>query len=88
MDGTGGTITIGVGDICAPDGEWFGGVELHAAGTLNVSYGGTDTSPAHTDAIPVGATAVDSPKPIAPKRVLTDPLLTNPTTVGLTVYLT
>lgn len=85
--GTGGTFTIGVQDICAPANTTLFGVELVAAGTLNVGYGGTDSAPAHTDAIPIGAGAVGIPKPITPKRVLTSTALSAPTTVGLTVYL-
>jgi hypothetical protein len=87
MDGTGGTITIGVQDICAPKDGIFTGVELAAAGTLNVAYGGTDLVPAHTDAIPIGTAAVGSIKPIACKRILTSGALASPTAVGLTVYM-
>lgn len=87
MGGTGGTITIGVRDICAPKGDVFSGVELAAAGVLNVSYGGTDTTPEFTDAIAVGAAQVGFRKDVQPTRILTSPSLTAPTTVGLTVYI-
>jgi hypothetical protein len=86
MGGTGGTITIGVQDICAPHGQVFLGVEVHAAGTLNLAYGGTDTVPSNTDALPVGTAQVGFVKPVHPKRVLTSAALTAPTTVGVTVY--
>lgn len=87
MDGTGGTITIGVEDICAPYGDVFSGVELAATGTLNVGYGGTDLVPSNIDAIPIGAAQVGFVKPISPKRIITDASVAAPTTVGLTVYL-
>lgn len=83
--GTGGTFTIGVQDIVAPKGDSFGGVELGAAGTLNVQYG--EGSGAFTDAIPIATAQVGIPKWIAPTRILTNPGLSSPTTVGLTVYL-
>jgi hypothetical protein len=86
MGGTGGTITIGVQDIAAPAGSTFTGVEVQAAGTLNVGYGHDDGA-TQTDAIPITAASIEVVRPIAPKRILTSPALGSPTTVGLTVYL-
>jgi hypothetical protein len=83
--GTGGAFTIGVQDICAPWGDTFVGVELAAAGNINCQYGEGVGSPA--DSIPVSAAQVGVIKPIAPSRIRTNASLTNPTTVGLTVYL-
>lgn len=87
--GTGGTFLIGVQDICAPANGVFCGVELAAAGTLNVGYGGNDLAVGNTDAIPIaaGAGSVGAIKPIAPRRILTSTALAAATTVGLTVYL-
>lgn len=85
--GTGGSYTIGVQDICAPGNGEFNGVELAAAGTLNVGYGGTASAPANTDAIPIASAQAGCPKPVVCKRILTSPALASPTTVGLTVYL-
>jgi hypothetical protein len=80
------TMLIGVQDICAPAGTTFVGVELAAAGTLNVQYG--EQTGSQTDAIPVPAVAIGFVKPVAPTRVLTSATLAGtPTTVGLTVYL-
>lgn len=87
MGGTGGTITIGTQDICAPYGDSFSGVELAATGTLNVGYGGTDLVSGQTDAVPIGTAQVGAVKPIATNRILTSSALSAPTTVGLTVYL-
>jgi len=83
--GTGGTFTIGVQDIVAPKGTTFCGVELAAAGNINCQYGEGSGSP--TDSIPIATAQVGVIKPIAPTRIRTDATLTNPTTVGLTVYL-
>lgn len=84
--GTGGTFTIGVQDICAPWGDKFQGVELVAAGNINVQYGEPAGSP--TDSIPIATAQVGVIKPIAPTRIRTNASLTNPTIAGLTVYLT
>lgn len=83
--GTGGSFQIGVQDIVAQKGDTFTGVELAAAGTINVQYGEGPGSP--TDAIPIATALVGFIKPIAPTRILTNPGLSSPTTVGLTVYL-
>lgn len=86
MDGTGGTITIGVQDICAPYGGHFCGVELAAAGTLNVGYG-PDHAVATTDAIPVTTASTENFRLITgARRILTSSALASATTVGLTVY--
>lgn len=85
--GTGGAFTIGVQDICAPANAIFVGVELAAAGTLNVGYGGHDSAVGNTDAIPVAAGQVGVPKPIQPRRILTSSALAAPTSVGLTLYI-
>lgn len=81
----GGTFTIGVQDICAPWGEKFCAVKLHADGTLNIQYGeapaGAPTPP--QDAIPVVVLNRDT-EHIEPTRVLTAP---GKTVVGVTVYL-
>lgn len=79
------TIQVGVRDICSPSQSRFSGAELAAAGTLNVKYSEESAGP--TDAIPVGSGAVGIEKRVAPTRVLTDPGLAAPTTVGLTVYI-
>jgi len=80
------TVQVGVRDICAPAKSRFSGIELAAAGTLNVQY--SDDSASNTsDAVPVGANAVSLEKRVSPTRVLTDPGLSAPTTVGLTVYI-
>ena len=84
--GTGGTFTIGVQDICAPHGDKFQGIELAAAGNINVQYG--EGSGAPTDSIPIATAQVGVVKSIAPTRIRTNASLTNPTIVGLTVYLT
>jgi hypothetical protein len=84
---TGGAFLIGVQDICAPANGVFLGVELAAAGTLNVGYGGNDSNVSNTDAIPIAAGAAGVPKPIQPRRILTSAALAAPTIVGLTVYL-
>jgi hypothetical protein len=81
QDGTGGTFTIGVQDICAPGNGVFCGVELAAAGNLIVGYGGNDAAGWQTDTIPVPAVAVGFIKPIEPRRILTQSM-----SVGLTVY--
>lgn len=86
MGGTGGTITIGVQDICAPAGTTFTGVEVQAATTLNLGYGSDDVA-TQTDAIPITSASVELVRPIAAKRILTSPALAVPTAVGLTVYL-
>jgi hypothetical protein len=78
---TDGAFTVGVGDICAPAGGTFCGVELAATGTLHVQYG---ESSGVTDAIVVPAALVGYVKQIAPTRILTG---TGETTVGVTVYL-
>lgn len=83
--GTGGTFTIGVQDICAPWGDKFQGVELAAAGNINVQYGEGDSAP--TDSIPIATAQVGWIKPIAATRIRTLASLTNPTLVGLTIYL-
>jgi hypothetical protein len=80
QEDTDGAFTVGVGDICAPAGGTFCGVELAATGTLHIQYG----EPGVTDAIVVPAALVGYIKPIAPARVLTG---TGETTVGVTVYL-
>lgn len=82
--GTGGTFTIGVQDIVAHKGDRFSGVELSAAGTLNAQYG--EGSGAQTDATPIAAAQAGTIKPVSPTRILTNPTLSSPTTVGLTVY--
>jgi hypothetical protein len=87
QDGTGGTFLIGVQDICAPGNGVFLGVELAAAGTLNIGYSGNDLAVGNTDAIPIAAGQVGVPKPITPRRILTSAALSSPTTVGLTVYI-
>lgn len=84
--GTGGTFTIGVQDICAPQGDKFQGIELAAAGNINVQYG--EGSGAPTDSIPIATAQVGWIKPVAATRIRTNASLTNPTIVGLTVYLT
>lgn len=81
--GTGGTFTIGVQDICAPQGDKFQGVELAATGNIVVRYGEPVGSP--TDSIPIATAQIGWIKPIAPTRILTGP---GQTSVGLTVYLT
>lgn len=78
---TDGAFTVGVGDICAPAGGTFQGVELAATGTLHVQYG---ENAGVTDAIVVPAALVGFVKTIAPTRILTG---TGETTVGVTVYL-
>lgn len=87
MGGTGGSITIGVQDICAPYGDVFHGVEAHATGTLNLGYGGTDLESANTDALTIEASQIGFVKPVKPNRILTSAALAVPTTVSLTVYL-
>lgn len=84
MDGTLGTITIGVQDICAPFGSTFLRAELVANGNLNLGWG-PDHAVASTDTIPV-VVAVEESRDTDARRVLTDPTLSAPTTVGLTVY--
>ena len=80
---TGGAFTIGSGDIGAPQGGLFNAISLHAAGDLNVQYGqSTDAQ----DTIPISAGEVGELKPCRASRVLTDPALTAPTDVGLTVW--
>lgn len=83
--GAGGTFTIGVQDIVAPRGDCFSGVELAAAGNINCQYGEAPSAP--TDSIPIATAQVGVVKHIAPTRIRTDASLTNPTIVGLTVYL-
>lgn len=77
---TSGAFTIGAGDIGAHDR--FSGVEVAATGALNVQYGLSET-----DTIPAAQMLPGEVKPIEPSRILTDPALTTPTTVGLTVYI-
>lgn len=80
-----GAFRIGVQDIGVPQpGDRFAALELAAAGNLNVRYG--DAPDAQSDSIPVAAALVGQQKWIAPTRVLTDPTLAAPTTVGLTAY--
>lgn len=79
---TGGAFLIGVQDICAPANGVFRGVELAAAGTLTVGYGGNDLAGWTPDSIPVPAVAIGLVKDIAPRRILTQAMV-----VGLTVYL-
>lgn len=87
MGGTGGTITIGVQDICAPYGGHFSAVEVTAAGTINIGYG-PDHAVATTDAIPITTASVEQFKPITgARRILTSSALSSPTTVGLTLYI-
>lgn len=81
-----GHFTVGVQDIGRNNPhDTFTGIELAAAGTLNVQYGESSGDP--TDAIPIAAGAAGVVKPVAPTRVLTNPGLSSPTTVGLTVYI-
>lgn len=75
---TGGAFVIGTGDICAPRGTHFTAVELVADGRIQGAYDG-----GLTDATPSLAGVL---KPIVPHRIRTNPTLSNPTTVGLTVY--
>jgi hypothetical protein len=75
--GTGGTFTIGVRDICAPVGDRFCGVMVHASGNLVVQYGDQSGSP--TDTIPAIA---DHVYEIAPSRIVTTSM-----SVGVTVFL-
>lgn len=82
--GTGGAFTIGVQDICAPYGDRFGGVQLHADGTLNVQYG--EEASATTDAIPFTVATRDFAE-IAASRILTSAALSPATDVGLTLYI-
>lgn len=77
-----GQFSFGVGDICSPAGDNFCGVELAANGTLNIQYGEQANAP--KDAITLPANAY---RAITPSRILTDPGLAVPTTVGITVYL-
>lgn len=87
MGGTGGTITIGVQDVCAPYGSHFAGIELAAAGTIAVGYG-PDHAVASSDFIPVTTASVEEVRPIeGARRILTSTALSAPTAVGFTVYL-
>lgn len=83
VDGAG-LFEIGVGDICVPatSSARFHAVTLHADGQLNVQYGEAIGSP--TDSFPARDGAQQT---VAPTRILTDPTLTTPTTVQLTVAL-
>lgn len=86
MGGTGGTITIGVQDIGAPAGTTFTGIEVQEPGNLAIGFG-SDSQVTVSDVIPVTAASVERERPIAAKRILTNPTLSKPTTVGITVYL-
>jgi|GEM_PF-3185400 len=82
---TAGAFQIGVQDICAPFADKFEGVEIAAAGTINVQYG--EGSQAIADAVPVAAALVGTPKRLGASRILTSTALAVPTTAGVTVYL-
>lgn len=75
-----GAFTIGTQDICAPCGDVFSAVKVHADGTLYVGYGDVGTQ---SDAIPI-VVANQNIERIAAARVLTG---TGKTIVGVTVYL-
>lgn len=82
---TSGAFKVGTQDIGVPQpGDRFAAFELAATGTLNVRYG--DGPDAQSDAILVPAAMVGQQKWMGPTRVLTDPTLAVPTTVGLTAY--
>lgn len=78
--GAGGSFQVGVQDIAAPSAQdAFTAVELAANGVVNAWFG-----VGITDAKPAAANQIT---PMAARKVLTDPTLAAPTTVGLTVYL-
>jgi hypothetical protein len=81
---TSGAFTFGAGDLCAPAGDSFHALTVRdeAGGQLNVQYGEGEDAP--TDSFPVSGFALE---PCAPTRVLTDPGLSAPTTVALTLHM-
>lgn len=79
---TGGAFTIGVEHICAPKGDLFQRVKLHADGNLVVQYGEGTGAP--TDSIPV-IIANQQTEAVAPSRILTG---SGQTSVGITLYMT
>lgn len=79
---TNGTFKIGCQDIGRPcKNDNFSGVELAASGYINAQFGEQPGSPRDTK--PAAANQFNG---MNPTRIRTDPTLSNPTTVGLTVY--
>lgn len=79
---TAGAFTIGGGDIgLQHNAEAFVAIELLAAGVANLQFG--NTPPAQTDAKTCAANQVYQ---IGFTRLLTNPALANPTTVGVCLY--
>jgi hypothetical protein len=81
--GTGGTFTIGLGDICAPQNGMFCGFEAPvAAGNVGIAYSGNDSAVVLTDVIPIPAVAIGFMKELTFRRIVSAT-----TTAAVTVYL-
>lgn len=82
MASTAGHLQFGVGDLCGPAGnvqvcDWF---RPDADGFVRCRF---DANGDRDDSLPVKAQAIEE---VAPLRILTDQSLTNPTAVGVTIY--